>query len=1097
MQCPQCRTDNREGRKFCAACGAALALPCPDCGFANEPDERFCGGCGTNLAGEAAETPPPAPAAAAERRQLTVLFCDLVGSTALSAALDPEDMRDVLRAYQDACASVIARYDGYVAKFMGDGVYAYFGYPRAHEDDAERAINAGLGIVEAVTALDGDRAVRIGIATGTVAVGDIVGEGASEEANVVGEAPNLAARLQEIAEPNAVVIGAATHTLAAGLFETSSLGDHALKGFTDPVGAWKVERVRRAESRFEATHGEHLAELVGRDEEVEILLRRWQRAKAGEGQVVMISGEPGIGKSRLVHALAGLLADEPHRRLGIQCSPYHANSSLHPFIEHLERIIGLETDDAPDKRLDKLVSWIAEADQSPEEIAPLLGPYFGIDATDRYPPPNVSPQRQKELVLEAIAERQTRMAARQPGLFVVEDAHWIDPTSLELLGLHVERARNTPIMIVITYRPEFDCPWVGQPQTTLMALNRLGHAQCVALAQSVGGGRSASRDIFDRIADRTDGVPLFVEELTKAVMESGAPDDGGGSRAGGFPATAIPSTLQDALEARIDKLGDARDLAQIASVIGRSFSHDVLARVSGLAEDGLRRGLDRLVRSELVFRRGEPPDATYTFKHALVQDTAYNSLLRGRRVELHARIAKTLEERFPEKVGAEPELLARHYTEAGQTGPAIDCWHRAGRVAADRFANTEAIDHFNRALDMLAGLPEGPDRARRELEVQKVRAPTLMAVHGFSGEECRQAYERVQELSVAMDDPETLFGALWGLWMINHSTANHDEALRLVDEMLDLADRRQDDDLRLQGHHAAWGGPFDARYESDLDHIERGLALYDPARHVAMGRRFGGHDAGVCGLAHAALALWALGRPDQAMDRCRKARALAEEIAYPPAVTQANGYSSWLSLFARDWPETRRYSEAAIEIGRECGALPFVAMALPINGLALVRLGKTESGLATIDEGRAMFGGRQHPTSRPFTTALRAEALGASGNPDEAIPLLDEALTLAEQLEARSCEPNVYTLKGEMLLALSPDQASDAETCFRMAIESAQRQNGKMWELRAATSLARLWHSQGKAAKAQDLLAPVYGWFTEGFDTADLKDAKALLDRLT
>ena len=684
MSCHACGAENPPEMKFCTRCGAALAVRCASCDFDNPPGSKFCGSCGASL-GDPLPTGAPAPSSEAERRQLTVMFCDLVGSTALSSQLDPEDMREVLRGYQETCSGVVARYDGYVAKFMGDGVYAYFGYPRAHEDDAERAINSGLGIVEAVGNLEHDLQVRIGVATGTVAVGDIVGEGASEEANVVGEAPNLAARLQEIAAPNTVVIGEATHTLAGGLFETIDLGRRDFKGFADPVGAWSVIRLRRTESRFEATHGEYLTELVGRDEELEILLRRWERAKQGVGQVVLISGEPGIGKSRLIHALReSVVRDSPYFRI-LQFSPHYSNSAMHAFVEQFERIMELTPEDSNAEKLDKLTSWLRLADQSPEEFAPLFGPLLGIDTADRYPAPSVSPQRQRTLLLEAVADRLNTVSATRPVLFVAEDAHWIDPTSLELLSLHAEKSRDVAVMFVFTYRPEFEAPWVGQAHTTLLVLNRLDRSLCAVLAAKVSGGADLPADVIERITERTDGVPLFVEELTKAVVEAGRHPGRAGAR------DAIPATLQDALEARLEGLDDARELAQIGAVIGRSFEYGLLADVSDGTEDALRGALDRLVRSELVSCRGAPPDATYSFKHALIQDAAYNSLLRGRRQQLHGRIADCLAQQETETSGVPPELLAHHFTEAGRVGPSIAHWLSAGRTSMERSADREAI----------------------------------------------------------------------------------------------------------------------------------------------------------------------------------------------------------------------------------------------------------------------------------------------------------------------------------------------------------------------------------------------------------------------
>ena len=1020
------------------------------------------------------------------------MFCDLVGSTALSTSLDPEDMREVLRAYQEACAGVIDRYDGYVAKFMGDGVYAYFGYPRAHEDDAERAINAGLGIVEAVKELERNLQVRIGIATGTVVVGDIVGVGAAQEAAITGETPNLAARLQEIAAPDTMVIGEATRSLVGGLFEIADLGRHELKGFGAAVRAWAVRRRRVTESRFEAIRGAHLTALVGRDEEIEILLRRWERARAGEGQVVLISGEPGIGKSRLLHELDRRIGDETPHRLRFQCSPYHTNTALHPVIEHLQRAAGFDATDDDTARIGRLEAMVARSGLAVAETAPLLAPLLSVPDDGRYPSIEVSPQRRKELTLQALVDHLAGLARGHPVLFVLEDMHWIDPTTLELMELTVERALGLPVLILMTHRPEFQAPWVGRARVTPMILGRLDGRDCARLVEHVVARAPLSDELRHEIVARTDGVPLFVEEMTKSVLEATA------ERPDAPTAFEIPATLQDSFEARLDRLGPVKEIAQIGAVIGREFPYALIVAATTLGDDALAAALDRLAEAEIVFVRGSPPDAVYTFKHALLQDTAYGSLLRGRRAELHGRVATVLRENFPDRADAEPEMLARHFTEAGRSTEAVEFWYRAGRAAAERFANSEAIDHFERALAMLADATDLADRQRRELDILAALGPTLLALHGIGGEAPRATFERARALSTELGDIHTLFGALWGLW-ISHGLGG-DAAIRqgLVAELLAIAERSGDADLELQAHHAAWGGPFEVRRADHLEHIERGLAIYDPARHVPAARHFGGHDAGVCGLAHAAITLWALGRPDQAMARSREALALAEEIShYPPGRTQAASFSATLHYYARDWPRTREFAERAIAIGRDCGALLFVHLALPVYAVALANSGEADAALQAIEDRAQVFGERGHPNTGVYMLPLEGEALAAMGRTGDAITRIDEGLALAAGRDVRFWEPYTFWLKGTVLLADRSGRRDEAAACFEAAIAGARALEAPMWELRASTALARLRHGEGRTDEARDLLAPVYSWFTEGFDTADLKEAKALLNELS
>jgi class 3 adenylate cyclase len=680
------------------------------------------------LAGEGTKDNPPPQAgegrvgAEAERRQLTVMFCDMVGSTELSARLDPEDLREVIAAYHRAVADVVRSLDGFVAKYMGDGVLVYFGYPRAHEDDAERAVRAGLGAIDAVGRLAVKSAAlqaRVGIATGLVVVGDLIGKGSAQEQSVVGETPNLAARLQALAAPGAVVIAAGTRRLVGDLFEYRDLGAAELKGITAPVPAWQVLCPSAVESRFEALRGSALSRLIGRDEEIELLLRRWERAKGGDGQVVLISGEPGIGKSRLGVALAERLHAEPHLRLRYFCSPYYQDSALYPFIDQLGRAAGFVPDDSPAVRVEKLEGLLSRA-APPDEDAALIADLLSLAASDRHPLPNLSPQRKKERTLEALLRQLDGLTRQQPVIMFFEDAHWIDPTSRELLDLTVERAGSLRVLLIVTFRPEFQPPWTGQPQVTTLALNRLDRRDRTALVEQIAGDKALPDEVVAQIADRTDGVPLFVEELTKSVLESGV------------PLVGIPTTLHDSLMARLDRLSSVRRVAQIGAAIGREFSYGLLRAVSRLPEDELQTALARLVASELVFQRGTPPDAVYTFKHALVQDAAHSSLLRSARQQLHAQIAEALQVHFPELMETQPELFAQHYAEAGLVEKSAVYWGKAGHNSVAHSALVEASAQFHKGLDHLALLPDTRERRRQELELCSALGSVLHAVKGYA-----------------------------------------------------------------------------------------------------------------------------------------------------------------------------------------------------------------------------------------------------------------------------------------------------------------------------------------------------------------------------
>ncbi len=730
------------------------------------------------------EAPARALRSEAERRQLTVLFCDLVGSTALSAKLDPEDMREVIRAYQDACAGVITRFEGFVAKYMGDGVLAYFGYPRAHEDDAERSVRAGLALTEAVAKLatptDQVLAARIGIATGLVVVGDLIGEGASQEQAVVGDTPNLAARLQGVAAPGQVVIAGATRRLVGERFERVDLGPQSLKGLSTPVEAFAVTGEHEAQSRFEAHRGQ-LLPMVGRDQELALLLERWAQAKAGEGQGVLLVAEAGIGKSRISRALLDALADQAHIRIRYQCSPYHTDSALFPVIQQLIHAAGITADDPTDTRLDKLEALLARAGET-DVAAPLIASLIGLDGAGRYGPLDLTPQAQRARTLGALVTQLLALAAQQPILVVLEDAHWIDATTLELMELCLDRIADARVLILLTSRPDHQPELAGHPHVTRLTLNRLGRAGVEAIVARLGG-QDLPKATLEAIIDRTDGVPLYVEELTKAILETGE--------------TTVPATLHDSLMARLDHIPEVKEIAQVAACIGREFDFSLLAAIANRAEPDLMATLDQLTSAELIFRRGIPPDARYTFKHALVQDAAYEALLKSTRQRLHDRIALALEAAG----SSEPELLAQHHTLAGNDERAIACWHEAGLGAARNSANVEAIGHLRKGLEVVAGLPDGPDRDRSELRLQLALTGPLIATAGYSGAGTVEAYQRARSLCHQLGDDSPLLPLLYGEFASTLvGPADQVASQQIAQRFMRIAEHQGDDGLLLTGH---------------------------------------------------------------------------------------------------------------------------------------------------------------------------------------------------------------------------------------------------------------------------------------------------------
>ena len=743
------------------------------------------------------EITPTAPRTDAERRQLTIMFCDLVGSTALSTRFDPEDMQEIVGAYHRCCADLIVKAGGFVARYMGDGVLAYFGYPQAHEHDAERAVRAGLALVEAVpklkTAAGAPLQVRVGIATGIVVVGDLIDAETTQEHEVVGETPNLAARLQALAEPGTVVISSSTHRLTGGLFDYRDLGPVALKGFAETVPVWQALGASAAESRFEALRAS-ATPLVGRGEEIDLLLRRWEQAKGGEGSVVLLSGEPGIGKSRIAETILERLSGEPHTRLRLFCSPHHQDTALYPSITQLERAAGFRRDDTDEQRLTKLEAVLALAANDLGEAVPLLAGLLSIPTGDRYPALDLTPQKRREKTLRALVAQVEGLAARQPVLLVVEDAHWADPTSLELFELIVERASSLPLLAIVTFRPEFVPPWVGRPQVTLISLNRLPRRLRAEMIAHVTGGKVLPQEIADQITDRTDGVPLFIEELTKAVVESGLLVEAGDRYVATGPVTAlaIPTSLQESLLARLDRLAPTSDVAQIAAALGRQFSHELISAVAAMPRQQLDDALAQLVNAELIFRRGTPPDAEYTFKHALVQEAAYGTLLRSRRQQIHARIAATLEDQFPDIVVAQPALLARHCAEAGLAEKAVVYWLKAGQQALARSATTEAAAQLRKGLDALDGLPDGPGRRQQELDLQLALGHALIATKGHSAPEVGESFARARALAEQIDRPEYVWRVFFGQWTFHRNRGEYQLALALAEQVEKIGEARND-----------------------------------------------------------------------------------------------------------------------------------------------------------------------------------------------------------------------------------------------------------------------------------------------------------------
>jgi predicted ATPase/class 3 adenylate cyclase len=1037
--------------------------------------------------------------ATAERRQLSVMFCDLVGSTALSSRFDPEDLREVIAAYHRTVGEIITAAGGFISRYMGDGALVYFGYPQAHEDDAERAVRAGLAAIEAVRRLDVNSVklqTRIGIATGLVVVGDVIGEGPAQEQTVVGETPNLAARLQALAEPDTVVIGAGTRRLLGDLFEYRDLGPVEVKGIATPVPAWQVLRPSAVASRFEALHGSTLGPLIGRDEEIDLLLRRWARAKAGDGQVVLISGEPGIGKSRITAELEERLRGEPYLHLRYFCSPYHQDSALFPFIEQLDRASGFASDEPASVKLDKLEALLAHAGRPDEDVA-LLADLLSLPASERHPLSDLTPQRKKERTLEALTAQLESLARRQPIFAVFEDAHWMDPTSRELLDLTVERVRSLPMLLVVTFRPEFQPPWTGQPQVTMLTLNRLDRRDRTALVELIAGGKPLPSAVVDQIADRTDGVPLFVEELTKSVLESGVLREEADryvlDRA--LPLLAIPTTLQDSLMARLDRLASVRLVAQIGAAIGREFSYALLRLVSRLSEGELRAALGRLVASELVFERGAPPDAVYTFKHSLVQDAAHSSLLRSSRQQLHAQIADALETQSPELMDSQPELFAQHYAEAGLAEKSVSYWSQAGRRSAARSAMAEAAAQFQKGLDQLALLPDNRERQRQELEFWSALGAALRFVKGQATPEMGHAFARARELWERLGSPSQFLHIPYGQSFYHMYRGEFELAQRLDEDLLRLSQERNDSAGLVLGHASSGRNLIYAgRFASARSHLEEVLALYDPIAHASLDQQTGSQPR-VGARGQLGIALSCLGFPDQALVQSNSAVAEALALAHAPSLAASLAMGCRLLSFRGDHAALDERAGQLITLATEQGFPLYRALGTIFRGWVKARTGNVAEGISLLRSGSSVYSATGAETRISYHIALLAKAYELANQVEEASALLENALQISERIGERWYAAELHRYKGQLMLRRGDHAA--AEELFRQALTIAKEQEARLWELRAAVSLAHLDRDRGHQHDARDLLGPVYGWFTEGFDTQDLKGAKALLDKLS
>ncbi len=1050
-------------------------------------------------------TPFPSGQDQAERRQLTVMFCDLVGSTALARRLDPEDLQVSIRRFLDTCGEAISRFNGYIAKYMGDGLLVYFGYPHAHEHDAERAVHAGLAVLELVKALPREHypdqefeiAARIGIATGLVIVGELIGQDIATERSVFGETPNLASRLQGLAAPNQLIVDSVTKRLVGGEFECADQGAVSLKGFETPVRVWQVLSAKPSASRFESYRSGRLVNFIGREHETALLLGRWRDAVGDEGQVVLLCGEAGIGKSRLVRYLRDRLTEERHQAVQFQCSPHHTNTVLYPVMTYLRQAAGLADEDSVRTQLHRLDSLVVNSGLEDRVTVALLADLLSIQGHEQDQLANVSPDKRKDMTLEALRQYLQRLADRSPVLLIVEDAHWLDPTTLDLMTRVIDRIRLMRLLLLITFRPDFRPVWTEYSHVTFLTLSRLPRRQSAELIATMTGGKVFPQEVQQAILAKTDGVPLYIEELTHNLLQTGLLAEGTDSFTLKAPLKemAIPDSLQALLMERVDRLGPIKEIVQIGAAIGREFTYELLRATVDITDSRLNDALDLFVSSGLILQEGERSQSRYRFKHSLVQEAAYNTLPKKSRRLLHARIAKTLEEKFAERAQLEPELLAYHFEQAGLAGPAVDYWHRAARRDAERSANIEALNHFNSALDLLKDMPQSPERNALELELLIARGAPLLSVKGYASDEMEQNYRRAKNLSEDHSGSVHQFLAIRGLWVFHLVRGHLADARDLAETLLALANREQVSALLIDGHHLLGSTYFFlGRFDEARIHLLTAKSLHDPNQHRTLALRYG-QDPGVTATIMLARTLWILGEVEQAEALAQEAMGMARELEHPYTLVFALVFLSRFYSAVHNANRTLELTHEAIAVSTQYSFALGLAIATTSQGWALAENGE-EEGLGKLINGLSAIRVTGATLDNTFTLALLAELYVRKNRIEEGLAAVEEAQKLAGIGGERFWQAELFRLQGELLLKQSEPSVSAAEQCFAEALKIAREQHASMLELRAALSMAGLLRKLNRLDDAKLVLQSACSQFHERVANADLIEAQMMLEQL-
>ncbi|MBK8249810.1 MAG: AAA family ATPase [Gemmatimonadetes bacterium] len=1091
MLCPSCGTANAAAARFCSECGTALGVPCPDCSFLNRPDAKNCSGCGKRFAATERSQ--------AERRQLTVFFVDLVGSTALSETLDPEELRDLYAKYQAVCAEVIRGYDGHIAQYLGDGILAYFGYPIAHEDDALRAVRSGLEILTKLEAapMGAQRpTVRIGVHTGLVVIGD-VGTGQRAEQLALGEAPNVAARVQGEAEPDTMLISEATRRLVSGHFRLEDLGARALKGLSRPMQLWRVLGLSDAASRFDALTSEGLAPFVGREHEVSEIRTAWVNAMGGAGQAILLRGEAGIGKSRLLGAARSFAQESPHERFEAECSPYALNSPLHPVVRMIERRLDFSDHLEPAEKLDRIEQFVLARGGRLDEAVPLLASLLGVDAGDRYPASDLTPARQRQRLLTVLAQLQLRAPGGTPTLLVIEDLHWADPTTLELVATLVSQQGDAPLLVIGSTRPELPELWSPAPNRHEIRVLALPQTDVRSLVAGVVGSKSLPDVVLNQIIERTGGIPLFVEAVTRTVLESGhlREMEDRYELVSPLPPGLIPSTVHDSLMARIDRLGQDKVIAQIAATIGREFRADLLLAVSKTTATALDIALKRMMELDLISRNGVAPRWNYVFKHALIQDAAYESLLKKTRQEYHGRIADTLPTQFEDLVRDHPELLARHLEGAGRTEEAITGWMRAAAPAGARWALQECVGYYRRALSLLESLPsDSPDRIRDEMACQLAIAPPLMALRGWASREVERACVRARELCEQTRNYEGLFNALWGLWTVRLVRGEHEKALEVAKRVLEMAQASEVPILNVAARHATgFSYYYLGEYALARQQGEEAIALFDLEQERTLVGLFQMSSTAVI-LSYLAMSLRLSGFVEQGAKRQQELVTLIDDLNIPGSTAVGLGVAMYHLVDEGDVETVARNAERGYQVSVDLGYAFWAASMRIYRGWAQALRGEPQAGVQEMRLGLADFLGTDAGIFVPQWRLMLAQGLRRDGQPLAALAELQHALAQITQWRETYYEPEVLRERGEIQRELG--SLADAESSLRRAMAVAHAQHARLLELRAALPLAELMREQGRGREGASMLRPLYDAFTEGTEAAELTRARTLLAEL-